>query len=62
MDLQVVMAYLTNFFISSLRIGAFMMAAPFFGSRWVPLQIRIIMSISLAAAIALNAPLLPMDV
>ncbi|XDZ64955.1 flagellar biosynthetic protein FliR [Alphaproteobacteria bacterium LSUCC0684] len=62
LDLQIVMAYLTNFFISSLRIGAFMIAAPFFGSRWVPLQVRIIMSISLATAIALNAPLLPMEV
>jgi len=62
LDLQVVMMYLTNFFLSSLRIGAFMMAAPFLGSRWVPLQVRIIMSITLATAIALNAPLVPMEV
>ena len=61
LDLQIIMAYLANFFVSSLRIGAFMLAAPFFGSRWVPLQIRIIMSIALASAIAINAPLLPIE-
>ena len=49
-ELQAVIAMLANFFIGSLRIGAFMMAAPFFGSRWVPLQVRIIMAMSLAVA------------
>lgn len=37
-----------DIFILSLRIGAFLIAAPFFGSRMVPLNIRIIFSISLA--------------
>jgi len=55
-ELQAVIAMLANFFIGSLRIGAFMMAAPFFGSRWVPLQVRIIMAMSLAVAVAGAAP------
>jgi flagellar biosynthetic protein FliR len=58
-ELQFVMAYMANFFINSLRIGAFMMAAPFFGSSWMPLQIRIIMAISLAVGIAGTAPFMP---
>jgi len=55
-ELQAVIAMLANVFIGSLRIGAFMMAAPFFGSRWVPLQVRIIMAMSLAVAVAGAAP------
>jgi flagellar biosynthetic protein FliR len=55
-ELQAGIAMLANFFIGSLRIGAFMMAAPFFGSRWVPLQVRIIMAMSLAVAVAGAAP------
>ena len=55
-ELQAGVAMLANFFIGSLRIGAFMMAAPFFGSRWVPLQVRIIMAMSLAVAVAGAAP------
>jgi flagellar biosynthetic protein FliR len=59
MDLQIIMAYLANFFVSSLRIGSFILSAPFFGARWVPLNIRIIMSMSLATSIAMTMPLLP---
>ena len=35
-------------FVLSLRIGAFLIAAPFFGSRMVPLNIRIIAAMSVA--------------
>lgn len=62
MELQLIMAYLANFFVSSLRIGAFILSAPFFGARWVPLNIRIIMSISLATSIAITMPLLPPEI
>ncbi|MBT6257202.1 MAG: flagellar biosynthetic protein FliR, partial [Alphaproteobacteria bacterium] len=50
------MAYLATFLIFSLRIGAFLLSAPFFGARWVPLQIRIIMAFTLSASVALAAP------
>ena len=37
--------------LSSLRIGAFLVAAPFFGSRMVPLTVRIVFSIALGLGI-----------
>ena len=55
MDMQIIMAYLATFLVFSLRIGAFLLSAPFFGARWVPLQIRIIMAFTLAASVALAA-------
>ena len=39
---------LLDVFVLSLRIGAFLIAAPFFGSRMVPLNIRIIAAMSVA--------------
>ena len=41
-DLQLVMTLLLQYFLASLRIGAFLLSAPLFGARWLPLQIRII--------------------
>ena len=38
-----------NFFISSIRIGAFIISAPLFGSTSVPLQVRIITILFLAS-------------
>lgn len=37
------------FLIVSLRIGAFLLSAPFFGSRMIPLPVRIVFSAALAA-------------
>ena len=37
--------------VSSLRIGAFLVASPFFGSRMIPLQVRIVFSIALGIGI-----------
>jgi flagellar biosynthetic protein FliR len=37
--------------LSSLRIGAFLVASPFFGSRMVPLTVRIVFSIALGLGI-----------
>ena len=31
MDMQIIMAYLATFLVFSLRIGAFLLSAPFFG-------------------------------
>ena len=39
--------YLLLLLVASLRIGSFLVASPFFGSRMIPLQIRIILSIAL---------------
>ena len=37
--------------LSSLRVGAFLVASPFFGSRMVPLTVRIVFSVALGIGI-----------
>src|SRR6056300_936176 len=51
LDLQSISLYLMMLFISSLRVGAFLIASPFFGSRMVPLPVRIVFSIALGVGI-----------
>ena len=34
-DLQLAMALLLQYFLASLRIGAFLLSAPLFGARWL---------------------------
>ena len=55
-DLQFVTGVLLQYFLASLRIGAFLLSAPIFGARWLPLQVRIIMAFTLAAAIVGDVP------
>ena len=50
-NLQVVMELLAGLFLASLRIGAFLIASPFFGGSSVPLQVRIIMAVLLGVAV-----------
>ena len=50
-NLQFVMDLLAGLFLASLRIGAFLIAAPFFGGSSVPLQVRIIMAVLLGVAV-----------
>jgi len=50
-SLQSISVYLLLLMLSSLRIGAFLVAAPFFGSRMVPLTVRIVFSIALGLGI-----------
>ena len=47
LNLQDLSVFLILILISSLRVGSFLIAAPFFGSRMVPLQIRIVFSFCL---------------
>lgn len=58
-DLQFIMPLLLQFFLASLRIGAFLLSAPVFGARWLSLRVRVIMAMSLAAAVIHHVP--PMD-
>jgi flagellar biosynthetic protein FliR len=58
-DLQLVMTLLLQYFLASLRIGAFLLSAPLFGARWLPLQARIIMALSIGAAVVTLVP--PVD-
>ena len=50
-NLQFVMDLLAGLFLASLRIGAFLIASPFFGGSSVPLQVRIIMAVLLGVAV-----------
>ena len=50
-SLQSISVYLLLLMLSSLRIGAFLVASPFFGSRMVPLPVRIVSSIALGLGI-----------
>ena len=59
-DLQLVMTLLLQYFVASLRIGAFLLSAPLFGARWLPLQVRVIMGLSMGAAVVGLVP--PIDV
>ena len=47
LELQELFTFLILLLIASLRVGAFLISAPFFGSRMVPLQIRIVFSFCL---------------
>ena len=60
-DLQLVMTLLLQYFLSSLRIGAFLLSAPLFGARWLPLQIRIIMAFAMGAAVVGFVPVMDLN-
>lgn len=47
LELQELFTFLILILIASLRVGAFLISAPFFGGRMVPLQIRIVFSFCL---------------
>ncbi|MDA8987221.1 flagellar biosynthetic protein FliR [Planktomarina temperata] len=47
LELQELFTFLVLILIASLRVGAFLISAPFFGGRMVPLQIRILFSFCL---------------
>ena len=47
LELQELFTFLILLLIASLRVGAFLVPAPFFGGRMVPLQIRIVFSFCL---------------
>ena len=54
LSLQFVMESLASVFLASLRVGAFLIASPFFGGTSVPLQPRIIMAVLLGVSVAAN--------
>ena len=49
MQMQDLLDWLLQVLVMNLRAGAFLLSAPFFGSRMLPLQIRIILSFALGA-------------
>ena len=59
LDLNQVITVLLQYFIASLRIGSFIIAAPLFGARWLPLQVRIVLALTITAIVAVQLPLAP---
>ncbi len=47
LELPGLFEFLSMFFLATLRIGAFLISAPFFGAQSIPLQVRIVSSIIL---------------
>ena len=60
-SLQSLPIYLLLLMISSLRIGSFLVASPFFGSRMVPLTVRIVFSIALGMGLVSQLKFPPLD-
>ena len=54
LSMQFVIQTLATVFLASLRIGAFLIASPFFGGSSVPIQVRIIMAVLLGVSVASN--------
>ena len=54
LSLQFLMETLATLFLASLRVGAFLIASPFFGGTSVPVQPRIIISILLGVSVVSN--------
>ncbi len=51
LELQGLITVILQFFVAMLRIGAFMISSPLLGARWVPLQVRLTMSVMLTLVI-----------
>ena len=51
LELQAVMSVLAQFFLATIRIGAFLVTVPVFGAANVPLQVRIILSALLGVVV-----------
>jgi len=60
-SLQSLPIYLLLLMISSLRIGAFLVASPFFGSRMVPLTVRIVFAIALGIGLVSHLKFPPVE-
>lgn len=57
LDLSFVMGALLQFLFAMLRIGAFLVASPIFGARFVPLPVRIIAVVALSVVVFSNVAL-----
>ena len=60
-SLQSLPIYLLLLMISSLRIGAFLVASPFFGSRMIPLTVRIVFAIALGMGLVSHLKFPPFE-
>lgn len=57
LDLAGLIGLLAQFLVAMLRIGAFLVASPVFGGRFVPLPVRILASVVLTLPVFLQVPM-----
>ena len=60
-SLQSLPIYLLLLMISSLRIGSFLVASPFFGSRMIPITVRIVFAIALGIGLVSHLKFPPFE-
>jgi len=51
LELQGLITLALQFFVTMLRIGAFLISSPLLGARWIPLQVRLTISVMLTMII-----------
>ena len=56
LDLNLLITMLLQYFMASMRIGSFIIAAPLFGARWLPLQVRIVLALTITTIVAVQVP------
>ena len=61
-ELQLIMQLLLKLLLASLRVGAFLLSAPLFGARWMPIQVRMILAITMGALAVSQTPVLEFGV
>lgn len=62
LELAELISYSVQFMFAMLRIGAFIIAAPFFAARYIVLQVRIVMVVILTIPVITQVPMPPVDV
>ena len=61
-SLQSIPVYLLLLLLSTLRVGSFLLSSPFFGSRMVPLPVRIVFSFGIGVWVLSNIKLPPLEI
>ena len=61
-SLQSIPVYLLLLLLSTLRVWSFLLSSPFFGSRMVPLPVRIVFSFGIGVWVLTNIKLPPLEI
>ena len=61
-SMQSIPVYLLLLLLSTLRVGSFLLSSPFFGSRMVPLPVRIVFSFGIGVWVLSNIKLPPLEI
>ncbi|NVO22082.1 flagellar biosynthetic protein FliR [Donghicola sp. C2-DW-16] len=62
LELAELISYSVQFVFAMLRVGSFILAAPFFAARYINLQVRIMMAVALTIPVITQVEMPPVDV